>query len=525
MTTLNSGGSMSPEEQELFVEKMMTDEAFRGEATKNLYWFSKAYFPNSCTYEFADFHKEIMQLLEDEKQKRMVIAAFRGSGKSTIVTMIYVLYEILKRDKKYIVIVGRTQNQVRLQFDNIKRILEDPDGYPLLRKDLGPFREESDEWRQGSIVLEKYNAKITGVSVDQGIRGMRYLQYRPQVFIVDDLEDQDSVATKESRNKMFDKVERDIIPAGDMATRTIIVGTILHDDSVFSRYEKAITSGQIDGVFKKYPIVDEAGRILWPAKYDNEKLEAEKKKYGSQAWNFEFMLKVISPEDRVIMPEWIEGNLYDELPPKEEIAYAITGLDSAISMKETADYTALVSAYVTNSGHVYILPNAINKRMNFPDALKSIEERSRLLGNGHPTKVVAEKVAFQETFVQQLRTKNIPIEGVDIMSMDKRERLSVVAPLFENGNVHFPRNGAEQLKDQIIYFGRMDHDDMTDATTIALLYVSRRPSYISQGTPAPSHGPKDENEADRICMLESEYERSGHDPRIGAELWRLKGMG
>ena len=61
----------------------------------------------------------------------------------------------------------------------------------LLRGDLGPFKTEESQWGS-SIVLTKYDAQLTFASAEQSLRGMRYKQYRPDLLIADDIEDNDS---------------------------------------------------------------------------------------------------------------------------------------------------------------------------------------------------------------------------------------------------------------------------------------------------------------------------------------------
>ena len=49
---------------------------------------------------------------------------------------------------------------------------------------------------------------------------------------------------------------------------------------------------------------------------------------------------------------------------------------------------------------------------------------------------------------------------------DKRERLSIIAPLIENGTILFPKQGAEELIGQLVNFGIEKYDDLVDAFTM-----------------------------------------------------------
>jgi hypothetical protein len=115
---------------------------------------------------------------------------------------------------------------------NIKRELETNE---LLKADIGPFEEISDEWGSNSIVIPKYGARITVASTEQSIRGLRHGEYRPDLVICDDVEDLNSVKTKEGRDKTFNWLVGEVLPIGDQDTKMVLVGNLLHEDSLLMR--------------------------------------------------------------------------------------------------------------------------------------------------------------------------------------------------------------------------------------------------------------------------------------------------
>jgi len=60
------------------------------------------------------------------------------------------------------------------------------------------------------------------------------------------------------------------------------------------------------------------------------------------AWFREYLLKIISDADRLVHPDWIKYN--DEIPTgiNNQFRYTVTGIDIAISEKESADGTSMV---------------------------------------------------------------------------------------------------------------------------------------------------------------------------------------
>ena len=433
--------------------------------------FFSVYFAHYIEYGFADCHREMFALTEDATISTLVVTAAREIGKSTILNTSLAAWSILGRErKKFLVILGQTQVKARQHFLNFKKELEENE---LLKKDLGPFKEESGEWGS-ALVLPYYNARIAFASTEQSIRGMRHKQYRPDLIIADDLEDNDSVKTLDRRNKTYDWLTKDVIPAGSRNTRLIVIGTLLHEDSLMVRLKKEIQNGKRNGVYREYPLVCEEGEILWPSKFPDEaSIEQERLRVGDEkAWFQEYLLRIISDADRVIHPEWI--HYYETLPKRtKENRYRYTriGIDLAISQKERSDCTAMVAASVFGYGknmRAYILPNPINERLDFPSAL----ERAKLLSSsfgedGKKAKIFVENNQYQEAFPQMLREMRYPAEGVRSFG-DKRTRLTIINPAVKCGQVLFPKNGAEVLIQQLIGFGVEAHDDLADAFSLII---------------------------------------------------------
>ncbi|TAN57226.1 hypothetical protein EPN15_04920 [Patescibacteria group bacterium] len=446
-------------------EKILKDRAARKEVvTKSLEWFFFVYLHNYVKYETAPFQEEIFGIAEDRNNKLAVIVAFRGSAKSTIITTAYSLWSILGvQQKKFIILLGQTEPKARQYLLNIKRELE---GNQLLRRDLGPFDEEKNQWGATALVIRRFNAKIMIGSVEQSIRGLRHGEHRPDLIILDDVEDTNSVRNQEGRDKTFDWLAGEVIPAGDRNTRIIAIGNLLHEDSLLKRLQQKIQSGKMDGVYREYPIVDENGDPLWPGKYPaREHVEEERKKVASDAaWAREFLLKIIATDEQVVKPEWIK--YYDELPPGANY-YCATGIDLAISKDERADYTAMVSARIygrRKSLAVYILPDSVNKRMTFLETINQAELVSDSLGK---SKLFVEDVSYQAAAIEQLKNDGYPAMGAKVRGQDKFARLSAVSHLIQSGKVMFHKSG-KILVNQLLGFGTEKYDDLADAFSILI---------------------------------------------------------
>lgn len=444
-------------------------------AKNSHFWFFSIYLGHYIKYPFAPFHSEMFSVTENADIRLSVLVAFRGSGKSTLITLSYPIWAIVgSQQKKFILILSQTQSQARLHMANIKRELESNE---LLKADIGPFEEISDEWGSNSIVISKYGARITVASTEQSIRGLRHGEHRPDLVICDDVEDLNSVKTREGRDKTFLWLTGEVLPIGDQDTKIVIVGNLLHEDSLLMRLKKGIENEKLNGKYFAYPLLDMNNAIAWQAKFqtlvDVEKLRAT---IGTDsAWYREYLLRIISDADRLVHPEWIQ--YYDTVPPEDsgDFQFIATGIDLAISQRESADYTAMVSAKVFGYNEklkIFILPHPVNERLSFPETYETAKQLSKDLGDGHYTKLYIEDVGYQAALIQDLSNHNVPAEGVKVSGQDKRSRLALITHLIKQGKVLFPKgNQAEELIMQLTGFGIEKHDDLADAFSLLLLKI------------------------------------------------------
>lgn len=452
--------------------------------------FFATYFSGYLKYPCADLHNDLLNVTEDQSNTFAIIMTFRGSGKSTYISLSYALWSILGcQQKHFVVLVAKTQEQAKRLLDTIKREVETNE---LLRGDFGGVNEEATPWNSTALTFPKYNAQITAISIDQAMRGMRFSNYRPDVIILDDIEDAASVRTVESRDRLAEWFDKDLLPAGDVGTRVILVGNNLHPDSLPNRIIDRVQNGQFNARVIKCPLVNERGECAWPGKFPTkESLETFRKSFTSErTWRQEFLLQPVLSEEAIIEERQIQ--YYDKFPDDEDSVYVAIGIDLACSTAKTADKTAMVCARVYGKGEdmrIFLLPSTVNERLEIHGSLKrcaDLARRINLSGNDGrgSVRVFAESVGFQKTFAQQLKSSGWrKVEEFNPSQYgDKRERLYVAADLVKSGQILFPRHGLEELIGQIIAFGVERYDDLVDAfTTLILKAIENNPKNSTIG--------------------------------------------
>jgi predicted phage terminase large subunit-like protein len=238
-----------------------------------------------------------------------------------------------------------------------------------------------------------------------------------------------------------------------------------------------------------------------------EDVENEKRKAGNEsAWQREYLLKIVSTQEQPIHREWIQyynvlppkyfekkemlkGRYYDynrgdyrgELKDTHRMCDGVRiGIDLAISEKDTADYTAMVPAMICGYGDgmkIFILPKIINQRATFPDTVelcKTIHNTYFDPGT-YPPYLIVEDVGYQRALPQQLEIEGEYKVGTVRPLGDKRGRLALTANLIKSGKILFPKEGAEELIEQIVHFGVEKHDDLADAFSIVILHILDNP--------------------------------------------------
>lgn len=209
-------------------------------------FFARSYFPHYIQSAPSALHKhlyaDLPAMLVTEagagrKGHRKLKIAPRGAAKSTIVSQIFVLWCALRRVKRFCVVVMDTYEQAALMVEAIKVEIE---SNPRLAYDFPEFAGAGRRWREGEIVTRN-DVMILGAGARQKLRGRRFGPYRPDLVILDDIENDENVLSPAYRTKLQSWVEKTVMKLGppDGSLDLILVGTVLHYDAVLVRLSKA----------------------------------------------------------------------------------------------------------------------------------------------------------------------------------------------------------------------------------------------------------------------------------------------
>lgn len=448
---------------------LFDDHAMRRKMAKTLKGFCLVYLSHYLTVSPADFHEELLETLGNYNEKMIEVLGFRGSAKSTFGSLALPLWAALEHPKLYpfIIPVADTGTQADMNIGNIKEELENN---ILIRQDYGNITgkfgedftlESEEEWKARNMLLSN-GVRILARSRGQKIRGLRHRQSRPSLVVIDDPEDLEWVRTKENRDKTERWLRGEVIPAiNEVHGRLVVIGNQLHTDALMARLMKYKSFRHLE-----YSLIKDE-KTRWLGKYPTKQsLDDQRDKVGATAWQREYLLKIVPEEGADIKEEWIK--YYDTEPPEIQTGLSGTGVDLAISKKETADCTSMVSgtSFVKDGiPKIYIKPNPVNARLSFHETI----ETTKAMAVANPFSLFfVENVAYQKAAIEEMERALLPVIAM-AAGGDKRARLRAVAVYIQNGTVVFPRTGCEDLIIQLLGFGIEEHDDLVDALVYLIL--------------------------------------------------------
>lgn len=211
--------------------------ARRNQAWDSLEFFARTYFPHYVKHPNSVLHDYLYQrlpeLVDAQSGQHDVIAAPRGEAKSTITSQIFVIWCVVTERKHYLCIVMDAFDQAATMLEAIKAELE---SNPRMAMDFPEVCGEGRVWQVG-VVLTRNNRKVQAFGSGKRMRGLRHGPHRPDLVIADDLENDENVQSPAQRDKLDRWLKKTVLQLGDAdgSLDVVVIGTVLHYDSVLSR--------------------------------------------------------------------------------------------------------------------------------------------------------------------------------------------------------------------------------------------------------------------------------------------------
>jgi predicted phage terminase large subunit-like protein len=478
-------------------------------ASYDLEHFGRTYFPHYIEAPSSAFHKYIcdrypamiMRSIEHGIGDKEADAAPRGNAKSTWVDLVLALWCTAFGYRHFILIVSDTASQAEDFVQFLKAELEVNE---RLAQDFPKLVGQGPIWRADTIITRN-GIKIRGVGAGQKLRGMRHGSRRPDLVIGDDLENDEAVESPDQRKKMERWFFKALMKIGQKDTVFIVLGTILHYDSLLSnllnkpgwkgkkfkaviKYSDSKLWEKWEEIFVDISIGKEAAEqraddffathmeemlagteVLWPEVEDYYYLMKMRISDGPAYFESEKQNEPINPEDAVFLEEWFvdweEGDV-----DLSGVPHAGACDPSLGKRNKRGDPSAILGGRMKDR-ILYLDTADIERRQ--PDKIMTdvLAHHSR-----EPfDKFRMETVQFQEFFAREFEKlaheKNLTMNVDDYTpNTDKDLRIIRLQPWIKNGWIRF-RKEMRELKRQLIYYrpkNKGGPDDGPDALEMLL---------------------------------------------------------
>ena len=490
-------------------------------AAIDLGYFGRAYLKHYFVRKSPAFHEELdtvwtkgvlkgrnpyqeAAVISRLDGSRNVVAAPRGHAKSTNFTFKDSLHAALYRYKHYIIILSDSSDQAEGFLTDIKTELEENRD---IQEDFG--RQQGKVWK-GNVILTAQDIKIEAIGSGKKIRGRRHRAWRPDLIVLDDVENDENVNTAEQRRKLESWFKKAVSKAGDTYTDIMYIGTVLHYDSLLSgvlknpeydsrTYQAVLSFARREDLWERWTEIytnlfddkhkeharefyeaNEAEmligtQVLWPEKMDYYKLMVIRISDGEAAFNSELQNNPIDPDNAAFNPEWFDY-YEEELVDFTDSRYLFVGSnDPSLGKNKKADTSSIINLALDQyTGYMYVEAASVERRK--PDVIiQDVFEMSRRLKRDYHKgffRFGVETVQFQYFFKEVMAQLSaelgeyIPIEEIQ-STANKMLRIQSLQPYIKNGYIKFNRKHKTLLK-QLEEFPMGRNDDAPDGLQMAV---------------------------------------------------------
>lgn len=437
---------------------------------------AKVFFPERFSAEFSPLHDEIFDAI-DSGHPRVVIAAPRGIGKTSIVGLALTARSILFNLRRFICYVSMSHDNAALQTENLKMELVTN---RIVRRLFGsvkarPVAEEEDgidESFSKKMWVALGQTLVLPRGSGQQIRGLLYRNSRPDLFVVDDLEDPETIDSDEIRLKRKSWFFADLLKATSRVSKewqVVYIDTLKHHDALL---EHLLSDSSWYAV--RQEICDDELRSNAPTFISDEDIRKEYESHREQGlldvFAREYRNRPISKEDAVFRPEYFKYYNEPELSLKPRIENVVI-VDPAKTVKLHSADSAIVGVGIDTAGRSLYVRDIVAGKMHPDELLHEMFAMCDRLGS----KILGVEVTSLNEFITQpikneMLSRGKFYELVELTprgggktAASKADRIAALVPYYRQGYIFHNPSCCHALEQQLVEYPRPRRWDIMDA--------------------------------------------------------------
>lgn len=461
--------------------------------------YCKTFFPKTCRQESAEFHKRIDAALWAGRRK-VAIKVFRDGAKTARLRM-FISKRVAFGVSRTILYISKSEDSAIATLRWLKGLVEKQTHWA---KFWGITKGEtwSDDQSEFVNTILGISVTIVAVGIHGQIRGLNFDDYRPDLVVCDDIEDEKTVNTKEQIKKHSDLLHGTVMrglasPTDNPEAMIVIIQTPLDpDDAIETAFANAGPDPLSDWLcveascFETLP--DGTVQSAWPAKFPLSFLKGEKQSYIKlnklSLWLREMEITVVSSELSSFKPEWLQK--HDALPIGKWQDLVLF-IDPASSESDTADYQA-ITLTGRMGGHAWLIAYNQARGQDIDDTVTKFFDTWDLmlvLSKGEANlmfgvEIVSYQRQLKRSIEKEMRRRGrfAYIEGVQ----DKRVKEDVVnqafTPVASMGMYHCLNSHTDFVTDFEKY-PRIKKDDLMESAArgLDMLDLTGRAGVVATG--------------------------------------------
>lgn len=374
--------------------------------------------------------------------KGAVIEAFRGSSKSTTLTVAWLAYRIgLEAHKSYL-LLGANDEAARDSAGQVADIIAHNPGWRLVFPQVMPDRQagwghsgymvrRSDlpyrQWQQMALQQRGKDPTLVGL----GYRSRAVIGKHPGgVLLVDDIHDEHNTRSWRELQLVKKVLTGTILPTATPDTWQVFVGTPWRQDDALAylkasgRYLSLKTPVYLEGRSPRQP--------AWPERFPLAEIDKIRQAVGEIEFARMYLLDLTAASGIHLRSEWLNTYRFKDLNPGWPVVMGVDYASVADRVKYGGrDYFAIAVGRALPQGGGVVLIDGVRKHVSQAEAQYELLH----MAERYPTLqlVGVEAVGKGEEFFHlMLRTSRLPLQPVSPGRRSKGERYEKgMAPLFE----------------------------------------------------------------------------------------------
>uniref|UniRef100_A0A6M3KY34 Putative terminase n=1 Tax=viral metagenome TaxID=1070528 RepID=A0A6M3KY34_9ZZZZ len=481
-------------------------------------FFIRMLFPRQFSRQFSAEFAPLFEALDDRSIRQLLVIAFRGCGKTTLIRSGYAARSLLFNENQYLVYTSKSATLAVMETESLKvDLLTNED----IVKYFGSIRGEKQEsffskdiWvtPKGNIVLPR--------GAGQQVRGINFRSIRPDLLITDDLEDPSDLKTEESVAKLRDWFFNsyvNIVDRGSKDWRHIIIGTVSLADSILWDLKK----DKNNWTTIEIPLCEEKkGKYfsLWPEYMSdfevNRFIQEQRDHKNLDGFYREYMNMLVGGEDAAFTQSMFR--YYDEGDTEENwndvrVAENIIMIDPAKTAKMTSAKSAIVCMGIGVKTNKWRVRDIVADFLT-PDQLMNSAFDMAIFYNAH---VIAIEITGLEDYVKHVYTDMMARRGLNfeafwVKAIGKKEmRARELVPYYRQGLIEHNRSICEPLERALLTFPHCEYWDVLDAVAHTLKVLEECERFMDF---EPGVGSSNDSDAQYESELKALEEEDSYEP-------------